>query len=95
MVRQRKPSPERKAFISGLLQHYEPEAAQDVQDMLKDLLGDAFQDILALFDYFYWNNINNSIRTSTSRIKPYYPITHHIIMFKSKLIVKNIFIMYE
>jgi len=40
MARQRKLSPERKAFIRGLLQHYQPETAQDVQDTLKDLLGD-------------------------------------------------------
>jgi len=46
MARQRKLSPERKAFISGLLQHYQPETAQDVQDMLKDLLGDTLQGML-------------------------------------------------
>ena len=34
-------------FIGRLLQHYQPEIAQDVQDMLKDLLGDAFQGMLA------------------------------------------------
>lgn len=37
MARQRKLSPERKAFIQSLLEHYKPETAQDVQDMLKDL----------------------------------------------------------
>lgn len=41
MARQRKLSPERKTFINGLIEHYKPETAQDVQDMLKDLLGDA------------------------------------------------------
>ena len=46
MARQRKLSPERKAFIDGLLQHYEPETAKDVQDMLKDLLGDTLQGML-------------------------------------------------
>ena len=37
MARQRKLSPERKAFISSLIEHYHPEDAQDVQEMLKDL----------------------------------------------------------
>ena len=46
MARQRKLTPERKAFISGLLAHYKPETAQDVQDMLKDLLGDTLQGML-------------------------------------------------
>lgn len=46
MARQRKLTPERKAFINGLLEHYRPETAQDVQDMLKDLLGDTLQGML-------------------------------------------------
>ena len=46
MARQRKLSPERKAFINGLIEHYKPETAQDVQDMLKDLLGDTLQGLL-------------------------------------------------
>ena len=40
MARRRKMDPERKAFISSLLEHYQPKDAQDVQDMLKDLLGE-------------------------------------------------------
>jgi len=40
MARQRKLSPERKAFINNLIQHYNLQDAQDVQDMVKDLLGD-------------------------------------------------------
>ena len=39
MARQRKLSPERKAFINSLLEHYHPSDAQDVQEMLKDLLS--------------------------------------------------------
>ncbi len=39
MARQRKLSPERKAFINSLLEHYQPTDANDVQEMLKDLLG--------------------------------------------------------
>ncbi len=46
MVRQRKLSPERKAFINSLLEHYKPTDAQDVQEMLKDLLGDTLQGML-------------------------------------------------
>lgn len=46
MARQRKLSPERKAFINGLLEHYQPQDAQDVQEMLKDLLGDTLQGML-------------------------------------------------
>lgn len=46
MARQRKLSPERKAFINSLLEHYQPNAADDVQDMLKDLLGDTLQGML-------------------------------------------------
>ena len=46
MAGTRKLSPERKAFINGLLEHYHPEDAQDVQEMLKDLLGDTLQGML-------------------------------------------------
>lgn len=46
MARQRKLSPERKAFINSLLEHYQPKDTQDVQDMLKDLLGDTLQGML-------------------------------------------------
>ena len=35
MARRRKMTPERRAFINGLLEHYQP---TDVQEMLKDLL---------------------------------------------------------
>ena len=45
-ARQRKLSPERKAFIDSLLDHYQPQDAQDVQNMLKDLLGDTLQGML-------------------------------------------------
>ena len=46
MARQRKLSPERKAFINSLLEHYQPSDANDVQEMLKDLLGDTLQGML-------------------------------------------------
>ena len=46
MARTRKLSPERKAFINVLIKHYHPEDAQDVQEMLKDLLGDTLQGML-------------------------------------------------
>ena len=46
MARQRKMTPERKAFINSLLEHYKPQDTQDVQDMLKDLLGDTLQGML-------------------------------------------------
>jgi putative transposase len=46
MARQRKLSPERKQFINSLLEHYQPNDAKDVQEMLKDLLGDTLQGML-------------------------------------------------
>ena len=46
MARQRKLSPERKAFINSLLEHYQPTDTNDVQEMLKDLLGDTLQGML-------------------------------------------------
>jgi len=46
MARQRRLTPERKAFINRLLEHYKPETTQDVQEMLKDLLGDTLQGML-------------------------------------------------
>ena len=46
MARQRKLTPERKALIQSLLSHYKPEDAQDVQAMLRDLLGDTIQQML-------------------------------------------------
>ncbi|OFB60206.1 transposase [Synergistes jonesii] len=39
-------TPERKALIQSLLSHYKPEDAQDVQAMLRDLLGDTIQQML-------------------------------------------------
>ena len=46
MARQRRLSPERKEFINSLLEHYNPKDAKDVQEMLKDLLGDTLQGML-------------------------------------------------
>ena len=46
MARRRKMDPERKAFISSLLEHYQPQDTQDIQEMLKDLLGDTLQGML-------------------------------------------------
>ncbi len=46
MARQRKLSPERKSFIDNLIRHYNPQDVQDVQDMVKDLLGDTLQGML-------------------------------------------------
>ena len=46
MARRRRMTPERKEFIDGLLAHYQPEDANDVQEMLKDLLGDTLQGML-------------------------------------------------
>ena len=46
MAGTRKLSPERKAFINGLIEHYHPDDAQDVQEKLKDLLGDTLQGML-------------------------------------------------
>ena len=46
MARRRKLSPERKEFINGLLEHYQPTDAHNVQEMLKDLLGDTLQGML-------------------------------------------------
>ena len=45
MARQRKMTPERRAFINSLLEHYKPSDANDVQEMLIDLLGDTSQDM--------------------------------------------------
>lgn len=42
----RKMDPEKRSFIKGLLEHYQPKDAQDVQNMLKDLLGETLQDML-------------------------------------------------
>lgn len=38
MARRRKMTPERKACINGLPEHYRHSDAKDVQEMLKDLL---------------------------------------------------------
>ena len=45
MARQRKMTPERRVFINSLLEHYKSSDANDVQEMLKDLLGDTLQGI--------------------------------------------------
>lgn len=46
MERQSKLSPERKVFVNSLLEHYQPQDAHDVQEMLKELLGDTLQGML-------------------------------------------------
>ena len=46
MARRRNLSPERKEFINGLLEHYQPSDVHDIQEMLKDLLGDTLQGML-------------------------------------------------
>ena len=46
MARQRKLTPERRELINGLLSHYKPGDVHDVQEMLKDLLGDTIQQML-------------------------------------------------
>ena len=46
MGRHKNLTPERRAFINSLIAHYQPHDAGDVQDMLKDLLGDTLQGML-------------------------------------------------
>ena len=46
MARRRKMTPERKEFIDSLIAHYNPKDISDVQEMLKDLLGDTLQGML-------------------------------------------------
>lgn len=46
MARQRKLTPERKELIQNLMSQYQPESVKDIEDMLKDLLGDALQGML-------------------------------------------------
>ena len=75
MARQRKLSPERKAFINSLMEHYNPKDAQDVQEMLKDLLGDTLQGMLeAEMDeklgyskYYYQNKQTDDSRNGYSK----------------------------
>lgn len=72
----RKLSPERKEFINSLIEHYHPEEAADVQEMLKDLLGDTLQGMLgAEMDekldyskYDYRNKETDDSRNSYSRV---------------------------
>ena len=46
MARRRKLTPERKEIINSLIDNYNPKDVNDVQDMLKDLLGDTLQGML-------------------------------------------------
>ena len=46
MASQRKLTPERREFINGLLGRCKPESAQDLQEMLKGLLGDTLLGML-------------------------------------------------
>ena len=46
MARRRKLTPERKEMLRGLRESYDPQSAQDVQSMLRDLLGDMLQEML-------------------------------------------------
>ena len=77
MARQRKLTPERKAFIQGLLEHYEPKNINDVQDMSKDLLGDTLQNMLEVelddklgyTKYDYANKTTDNSRNGYSKKK--------------------------
>lgn len=77
MSRQRKLTPERKAFIQGLLEHYEPKNINDVQDMIKDLLGDTLQNMLEVelddklgyTKYDYANKATDNSRNGYSKKK--------------------------
>ena len=76
MARRRKMTQERREFINGLLEHYHPTDAQDVQEMLKDLLGDTLQGMLeAEMDqklgyskYDYQNKETDDSRNGYSRL---------------------------
>lgn len=46
MARRRKLTPERKEMLRGLRESYNPQTADDVQSMLRDLLGDMLQEML-------------------------------------------------
>jgi transposase-like protein len=47
MARRRKPMSEgKKNIIAGLLQEYDIKSAEDIQDALKDLLGETIQSML-------------------------------------------------
>ena len=46
MARQRKTIPECRMFINSLLENCKPSDANDVQKMLKDLIGDTLQGML-------------------------------------------------
>ena len=46
MARRRKLTPEKKALLNSIRESYNPQDAQDVQNMLKDLLGDMLQEML-------------------------------------------------
>ena len=73
--KRRKLSPERKAFINSLLEHYQPTDPNDVQEMLKDLLGDTLQGMLeAEMDqklgyskYDYQNKVTDDSRNGYSK----------------------------
>lgn len=46
MARRRKLTPERKEMLRSLRESYNPKDADDVQSMLRDLLGDLMQEML-------------------------------------------------
>lgn len=79
MAKQRKLSPERTAFINNLIEHYQPEDTQDVQAMLKDLLGGTLQGTLeAEMDvklcyskYNYKDKNTNDSRNGFTHDRPY------------------------
>ena len=46
MARRRKLTPEKKEMLRTLRESYDPQSAEDVQAMLRDLLGDMLQEML-------------------------------------------------
>lgn len=89
MARQRKMTPERKAFIDSLLAHYQPNDANDVQKMLKDLLGDTLQGMLEaeMDQKLGYSKYDYQNKTTDDSID--HPINHPFITSRQKHTIWN------
>lgn len=82
MAKQRKLSPERKAFINSLIEHYHPGDAANVRETLKDLLGDTLQGMLEAdvneklnySKYDYKNKETDDSRNDYSKKQSHHPL---------------------
>jgi len=77
MARRRKLTPEKKEMLKNRRESYDPKSAEDVQAMLRDLLGDMLQEMLEaeMDDYLGYSKYDYKNKTTDDSRNGYSPKT--------------------